>query len=616
MGRSVFASLVMTALMVMGSAALAPAAVLYVDNTPGGAGTMAWVAPYTTIQAAINASAPGDEIWVAAGTYVENIRMGQPIGGPSGPGNGVAVYGGFHGTETQRTQRNVFLYPTIIDGNATSAAVHISYCPDPRTRVDGFTLTNGSGFFRPDTYYAYGGGVFAYGSAATIANCRIINNSGFMGGGLYVEHAQAGMSIVGNQVLWNQAGHGGGGMLFAYSETPTLISKNRIEGNSASPWGGGIQTLEDPSVISQNVIIRNSTNDLNGESAGGIHVDRYSNVQILNNLIAWNTNPTGAGGIMVFHHGYNQPGPAFATLSNNIVARNVGTGLQMGSIEDSAFLSCNDVWGNDGADYLGIAPGAGDISADPMLAMGGTDIHLTPGSPCINAGDTGWYLSSEIVTDIDGDRRVMESAVDIGADETDFTPPVTTATPTGTLGENGWYRSPVTLSLSATDNGGVGVKSTKYAYASTGIFLTYTAPLSITSQGPRTVYYFSTDLDNNFEAVKSGTIFIDTIAPTVTATFPIEAQQNVARGATIAFTFTEDVFQTADLGTLVTIRDSNGLPYTLTYTLSGNRLVLDPTGLLGRRLNHTVTLPAGCVKDKAGNSLASPYALLFKTANN
>ncbi|MBN2377599.1 MAG: hypothetical protein JXD22_14460 [Sedimentisphaerales bacterium] len=61
----------------------------------------------------------GDEIWVAAGAYYPSAKVGgtsdrhktfQMI-------NGVAIYGGFNGTETSRSQRDVQGNETILSGD-------------------------------------------------------------------------------------------------------------------------------------------------------------------------------------------------------------------------------------------------------------------------------------------------------------------------------------------------------------------------------------------------------------------------------------------------------------------------------------------------------------------
>ena len=57
--------------------------------------------------------------------------------------------------------------------------------------------------------------------------------------------------------------------------------------------------------------------------------------------------------------------------------------------------------------------GVDNIDADPMLTLDG--LHLRAGSPCIDAADP--EGASLVVSDIDGEPRVIGSAPDIGADE-------------------------------------------------------------------------------------------------------------------------------------------------------------------------------------------------------
>jgi hypothetical protein len=86
---------------------------------------------------------------------------------------------------------------------------------------------------------------------------------------------------------------------------------------------------------------------------------------------------------------------------------------------------------------VGVAPGAvltwgaGNIEADPLFVdpagpdgLAGTeddDVHLGAGSPCVDAGDPAF--SSTVTQDIDGDLRVLNCRVDIGADESTLIPP-------------------------------------------------------------------------------------------------------------------------------------------------------------------------------------------------
>ena len=96
----------------------------------------------------------------------------------------------------------------------------------------------------------------------------------------------------------------------------------------------------------------------------------------------------------------------------------------------------------------------------------------------------------------------------------DPTPPLTHASVSGTLGTNGWYRSAVQVSLSATDNLNA-VQGTFYRIDG-GAVQTYTGPFGFSTPGVYTVEYWSID-HVNIEATKPLLVRIDTIAPVVTA---------------------------------------------------------------------------------------------------
>ena len=97
----------------------------------------------------------------------------------------------------------------------------------------------------------------------------------------------------------------------------------------------------------------------------------------------------------------------------------------------------------------------------------------------------------------------------------DSTAPVTQAAATGTAGTNGWYRSAVQISLSATDNLS-GVQSSFYRIDG-GATQTYAGPFVVSSLGQHTIEYWSVDNLNNTEAAQALAIKIDTVAPVVTA---------------------------------------------------------------------------------------------------
>lgn len=93
----------------------------------------------------------------------------------------------------------------------------------------------------------------------------------------------------------------------------------------------------------------------------------------------------------------------------------------------------------------------------------------------------------------------------------DTTPPVSTAALSGTMGENGWYRSNVVAAITATDNAS-GVNYSQYNLNGAG-WVNYTSPVTISVNGSNTLQYRSVDKAGNWESVKTTTIKIDTGIP-------------------------------------------------------------------------------------------------------
>ncbi|MCA9417916.1 MAG: hypothetical protein KC917_16680, partial [Candidatus Omnitrophica bacterium] len=107
------------------------AATLHVSPGGSGADGLTWPTAFPTLGEAIVASSTEDEIWMASGTYTENLQVVRPI----------TILGGFAGNENpaEREERNPEVNPTIIDGNRLGPVVTVR----GSTTLDGVTVQNG-----------------------------------------------------------------------------------------------------------------------------------------------------------------------------------------------------------------------------------------------------------------------------------------------------------------------------------------------------------------------------------------------------------------------------------------------------------------------------------------
>ena len=142
----------------------ASAQIRYVKwNASGANNGTSWTNAYTDLQSALSTSLSGDEIWVAAGTYKPTSSTDRMIS--FALKNSVAIYGGFSGTETLRTQRNYITDITILSGEIGAAGnadnsyhVVLGGGTNSTAVLDGFTVTAGNA--NATSPYNSGGGLY------------------------------------------------------------------------------------------------------------------------------------------------------------------------------------------------------------------------------------------------------------------------------------------------------------------------------------------------------------------------------------------------------------------------------------------------------------------------
>lgn len=107
---------------------------------------------------------------------------------------------------------------------------------------------------------------------------------------------------------------------------------------------------------------------------------------------------------------------------------------------------------------------------------------------------------------------VAPTAILNAAESGDFSAPSTTIMLAGTEGQNGWRRSAVEVSLSATDDN-AGILKIEYSLDNGVNWPTFRAPFTVAGEGTTRVLYRSIDRAGNEEAIKQREIKIDTVPP-------------------------------------------------------------------------------------------------------
>ena len=257
--------------------------VVYVDaSKPGGNGT-SWAQAYKTIDAAVNASPAGSEIWIAGGTY-------QPAATISINKSGVVLYGGFNGTETQLSQRNLGANQSIVDGR--NILKHVIYLTinAPNVRLDGLTITRGRANGGSGGWDTFGGGVIVDTQPATIANCIFSDNSAsYMSGALMFNRA---VGVVQGCVFQNNSSPLGGA-ISGYDADLTIQSCTFSGNSSPGSNGGAIWIFQkSPDILGCN--FANNT----ASQGGAVHINNA--FAVIQDCNFTNNSASGAGGAVAY----------------------------------------------------------------------------------------------------------------------------------------------------------------------------------------------------------------------------------------------------------------------------------------------------------------------------
>jgi len=105
---------------------------------------------------------------------------------------------------------------------------------------------------------------------------------------------------------------------------------------------------------------------------------------------------------------------------------------------------------------------------------------------------------------------------------------------------------------------------------------------------------------------------LDTVPPVINSTSVLDGAIDVALNSKVTLTFSKDIVQ-GDNYNEISLKDSLGNKLDVLVTVSGNTLIVTPTSALKDSAKYTLTVPAGAVKDTAGNVLVNETSLIFTT---
>ena len=418
---------------------------------PANAATWLVPSECPTIQAGVDSAAVGDTVLVACDTYYEHdiiMKSGVTLTSETGEAGCVTIDGQYEGRIIYCLgvdDAASIVGFTITGGLATGAAARDSagggiYCEDSSPTLancaflDNSSTLVGGGLFcgeeaipdftnrtlwrDPDppppvrsgptvtdcTFSGNssrgGGGAFCYQYSPTLTRCTFSGNTAERGGGLYC--AGDGTNLLDCTFFGNQASTSAGGAYFSAWSSATVTDCAFLHNTSAehggavlseqysSPtftgvtftrnvavWSGGAVLCENGSPSFDHVEFRTNTA---GGAGGGMRCSGSASVTL--------TNATFYDNVAAHGSGLYCGDQSSATLASCIIAfgGEATSAAKCGSIATIA-LSCSNVYGNGGGDWVECIAGQGTVndnfSADPFFCgaeLG--DLTLYANSPC------------------------------------------------------------------------------------------------------------------------------------------------------------------------------------------------------------------------------------------
>ena len=353
------------------------------------------------------AAAYGDTVFVAKGNYIPQEIKNNTGSVATAQTSGdiitskdyafvlrpdVKIFGGFDSGAVDgdgMDTRNWLINKTILDGEGDRYHVVLSVGDVGSAILDGFVITGG--YADQDSRISINGqfvirrtgaGIYAFYSAPTLNNLDICDNYSIgYGGGLCIEYSHNASAVLTNSMIrGNTAEIGGGGIADISNNSQTryiniAITDNTVTNtsNSGNTGGGGFYATSN--VATNSVMLTNATIVNNsGLLGGGIRITGLLNAAVFQNTIVWNNGVSG----------------------NNITySHSAVTGLDLSGSGNNLDATLYTV---------------ADIFEDASTG----NYHLKRNSPCIDTGEDSY---NPLLTDLEGNARIYNGTIDMGAYE-------------------------------------------------------------------------------------------------------------------------------------------------------------------------------------------------------
>ncbi len=330
--------------------------------TPDGTGD------YPTIQIALVAAADGDVIELTDGTF-------------AGDGNRDID---FQGRAVTVRSQSGDPGTCIIECNGSETDPHRGFIfqtdEGPDSVVEGITVVHG-------WVEMYGGGIFCEDYASpTITRCTLLKNEAAYGGGMC---GGAFSTITGCSFIENEAVRGGG-----LGRAPsTVLTDCEFVGNAAT-YGGGIYIRSSCSPSLTRCLFEGNAAS---HSGGGLHIEQHCYPVLTGCTIAGNSAPIGAAidvsiecaptlvNCTLWGNACTYTGVISSYEYCNLVIENSiisfsEEGWAVSCSDSKTLLTCCDVYGNAGGDWVDGIEGQGGIDGniceDPLFCL-----HENPDEP-------------------------------------------------------------------------------------------------------------------------------------------------------------------------------------------------------------------------------------------